>query len=66
MKFARIVQFLLELVRAEFYGEIRIRMRKGVIGSVVTEQTYTESEQLPIKDAASLELLQTGKYSAAM
>ncbi len=58
--FPRLVQFLLELVRGEFYGTVIITFRKGVLGLVKVEQSY-EAGQLPIKDPESLAVLMTGR-----
>lgn len=59
MHFARLVQFLLELVRGKFYGTVHIQFRAGVIGIVKKEETF-EAASLPISDPEAVKLMETG------
>lgn len=64
MQFARLIQFLLELSRAKFYGEVHLSYRNGQIGRIERRETLS-FDQLPIADEAFVELMQTGKFPAA-
>jgi hypothetical protein len=57
--FAKLIQFLLELVRGKFYGTIHIQFRAGVIGIVKKEETF-EAGSLPINDTESVKIMETG------
>jgi hypothetical protein len=59
--FSRLIAFLLELARAEFYGSVHIQFRRGQIGIVKREETF-EAEKLPITDTAQLAMMQTGRF----
>lgn len=62
MHFARLVQFLLECVRRDFYGTIHIQFRKGQIGIVKREETW-EADGLPVEDPQAVEMMRTGRYT---
>lgn len=67
MAFARLVQFLLELVRGEFHGNVTIQFRKGQVCIVRKEETFAidiNPLSLPVKDEQAVALMQTGKIAA--
>jgi hypothetical protein len=50
---ARLIRFLIGLAANEFYGEIRIRFRKGeVFGQIIVESAYLD-DTLPEPDVSS-------------
>jgi hypothetical protein len=57
VKFARLVGFLLELVRSRFYGEIKIRFRGGSIMMVEKFETFTDD--VPVKDERAVAIMET-------
>jgi hypothetical protein len=66
MPFARLIQYLLELTRGEFYGTIHIQFRRGVIGIVKREETF-EASALPVQDLEAVEMMQTaGRLKTAV
>jgi hypothetical protein len=60
ISFARLVQFLLELVRGEFYGSVHIQFRRGQIGMVKREETWTDQAGLPVQDLDAVRMMETG------
>lgn len=63
MAFARVVQFLLELSKGEFFGSVSIQFRRGVIVTVRREETFDlqhEADKLPVQDVEAVRLMQTG------
>jgi hypothetical protein len=50
---ARLIRFLIGLAATEFYGEVRIRFRKGqVFGQVIVESAYLD-DTLPEPNTSS-------------
>jgi hypothetical protein len=65
ISFAVLVQFLLELVRGQFHGQVHIQFRGGQIGMVKREETYVEASQLPVSDLEAVRMMETGRTIAA-
>jgi hypothetical protein len=65
ISFARLVQYLLELARGEFYGSVHIQFRRGQIGMVKREETFVENDALPVDDLESVRMMETGRSSLA-
>lgn len=54
--FLELMQYLIELAHAESFGEVRISIQRGQIGTIRFEQVFKPGE-LPIKDRGRLEHL---------
>lgn len=58
----RLFQFLLELVRGQFYGTVHIRFRAGQIGMITREESWVDDSKVPIADPDAIAMMQTGRY----
>lgn len=65
ISFAALVQFLLELARGQFHGQVHIQFRGGQIGMIKREETWIEGAQLPVQDLEAVRLMETGRASIA-
>lgn len=60
MGIARLVQFLLELSKAKFYGTVMIQFREGEIRAVKREETWPGIDSLPVNDLEAVRTMETG------